>query len=121
MDHGADAIFPEGLESEQEFGAFRRAIQIPLLANMTEFGKTPIITSDRFKELGYNLVIFPMTAFRVMLKAIGEAYEVLLEKGTQQSLLGKMKTRAELYELIEYARYIELDAEWAAQARRGEK
>src|SRR4029077_6034851 len=68
-DHGADAIFPEGLHSEQEFEQFRKAVKAPLLANMTEFGKTEIIPLARFRELGYNLVIFPMTAFRVMLKA----------------------------------------------------
>jgi methylisocitrate lyase len=121
VDHGADAIFPEGLESESEFEQFRRNIRAPLLANMTEFGKTPIITADRFKELGYNLVIFPMTAFRVMLKSITEAYEELLKTGTQKGLLEKMKTREELYELIEYARYTELDAKWADEARRGTK
>jgi methylisocitrate lyase len=120
-DHGADAIFPEGLESESEFGAFRRAIEIPLLANMTEFGKTPILTAARFEELGYNLVIFPMTAFRVMLKAIGDTYAELLEKGTQKDLIGKMKTRAELYELIDYAGFSERDAKWAKDAQRGKK
>ena len=120
IDAGADAIFPEGLESEDEFQRFRDALQTPLLANMTEFGKTPIITATRFKELGYNLVIFPMTAFRVMLRAISEAYEELVRTGTQSGLLEKMKTRAELYELIEYARYTELDAKWANTARSGE-
>lgn len=121
VDHGADAIFPEGLESEEDFEAFRKALDAPLLANMTEFGKTPIITANRFKELGYNLVIFPMTAFRVMLKAISEAYEELIRTGTQTGLLEKMKSRVELYDLIEYGRYNELDAKWAAQARRGEE
>ena len=82
---------------------------MPLLANMTEFGKTPIIPVARFKELGYNLVIFPMTAFRVMLKAISEAYEELLATGTQAGFLEKMRTRAELYAMIEYERYSERD------------
>jgi methylisocitrate lyase len=118
VDLGADAIFPEGLESETEFEAFRKALSVPLLANMTEFGKTPIITASRFGELGYNLVIFPMTAFRVMLRAITEAYEELIRTGTQKGLLEKMKTRAELYELIEYARYSARDAEWAESAQR---
>lgn len=118
---GADAIFPEGLASEEEFETFRRGVDIPLLANMTEFGKTPIITASRFDELGYNLLIFPMTAFRVMLKAITEAYAELVRTGTQQGLLEKMKTRAELYELIEYDKYSRLDARWAEAARRGNK
>ena len=119
--HGADAIFPEGLESEAEFEAFRKAISAPLLANMTEFGKTPILTAARFEELGYNLVIFPMTAFRVMLKAIGDAYAELIQKGTQKDLIEKMKTRAELYELIDYDGYSGRDAKWAKDARRGSK
>ena len=119
--HGADAIFPESLESEAEFEAFRKAIKIPLLANMTEFGKTPILTASRFEELGYNLVIFPMTAFRVMLKAIGDAYAELIQKGTQKDLIEKMKTRAELYELIDYAGFSERDAKWAKDAQRGKE
>lgn len=118
-DAGADAIFPEGLASEEEFEAFRKGVDVPLLANMTEFGKTPIITAARFDELGYNLLIFPMTAFRVMLKAITEAYAELLRTGTQSGLLEKMKTRAELYELIEYDKYSRLDAHWAEAVRRG--
>ncbi len=112
-DHGADAIFPEGLTSEAEFEAFRKAVDAPLLANMTEFGKTPLISVRGFEALGYNLVIFPMTAFRVMLKAVSDAYETLLAEGTQESLLGRMKTRAELYDLIEYRRYSEQDAAWS--------
>jgi methylisocitrate lyase len=117
VESGADAVFPEGLESEAEFEAFRKAIAVPLLANMTEFGKTPIIPVSRFRELGYNLVIFPMTAFRVMLKAIGECYEELLKTGTQAGLLDRMRTRQELYDLIEYAAYDERDRRWAKENR----
>ncbi len=113
---GADAIFPEGLESEEEFAAFRSAVRAPLLANMTEFGKTPLIPVSRFRELGYNMVIFPMTAFRVMLKAAGEAYETLLREGSQTNLLPKMRTRAELYALLDYAAYEARDRTWAERA-----
>jgi len=109
VEAGADAIFPEGLESEAEFAAFREAIDVPLLANMTEFGKTPIIPAERFGALGYNLVIFPMTAFRVMLSAVGEAYAELKRSGTQSELLNRMRTRQELYELIDYASFDRLD------------
>ena len=119
QDHGADAIFPEGLHTEQEFEQFRKAISIPLLANMTEFGKTDIIPLSRFKALGYNLVIFPMTAFRVMLKAIGEAYEELIATGTQAGLLSRMRTRKELYELIEYDAYNAVDQGWSQSVERG--
>lgn len=113
VDHGADAVFPEGLTSEEEFEAFRKALSVPLLANMTEFGKTPIIAASRFESLGYNLVIFPMTAFRVMLKAVTEAYAELLRTGTQAGLLDRMRTRDELYGLIEYDRYSARDQTWA--------
>ena len=116
--NGADVVFPEGLQSEAEFEAFRKAVDVPLLANMTEFGKTPLITFGRFGDLGYNLVIFPMTAFRVMLRAIGEAYEELLQTGTQEGLLPRMRTRKELYELIEYAEYEARDRGWSEIVRR---
>lgn len=109
VEAGADAIFPEGLEGEEEFGAFRSALDVPLLANMTEFGKTPIIPAERFGALGYNLVIFPMTAFRVMLAAVGETYAELKRSGTQSDLLSRMRTRQELYELIDYPAFDRLD------------
>jgi methylisocitrate lyase len=114
VDAGASAIFPEGLASEAEFEAFRAGIKEPLMANMTEFGKTPIISAARFKELGYEMVIYPMTAFRVMLKAIDECYAELLDTGTQEGILPRMRTRAELYEEIEYAAYDAKDRSWAA-------
>ena len=114
VDHGADVIFPEGLHSEQEFERFRSEISAPLLANMTEFGKTPLISVKRFEQLGYNLVIFPMTAFRVMLKAVSDAYFELLETGTQAGFLDKMRTRQELYELIDYDAYTHKDGEWSS-------
>jgi len=106
---GADAIFPEGLQSEAEFEAFRKGVAGPLLANMTEFGKTPIIPFARFRELGYQMVIYPMTAFRVMLKAVDDSYAQLLKDGTQKGILDRMRTRAELYERIEYSAYDEMD------------
>lgn len=114
---GADCIFPEGLESAEEFAKFRSGVggEIKLLANMTEFGKTPIIPTREFEVLGYNLVIFPMTAFRVMLKAVGEAYETLLREGTQAALMDRMKTRKELYDLIEYPAYERLDRDLSQQ------
>lgn len=118
VDAGADAIFPEGLESEAEFEAFRGAIGIPLLANMTEFGKTPLLSIFSFKTLGYNLVIFPMTVFRVMLKAIEEAYDELLRTGTQAGLLDRMRTRAELYKTVEYEAYSRRDQAWSESSHR---
>lgn len=113
VDAGADSVFPEGLQSEAEFEAFRNGVSGPLLANMTEFGKTPIIPVSRFRELGYQMVIFPMTAFRVMLKAVDECYLELIYKGTQAEILHSMRTRAELYERIDYSAYDDKDKSWA--------
>ncbi len=115
---GADIIFPEGLESLEEFRAFREAVPGPLLANMTEFGKTPLITAEEFRSLGYNLVIFPMTAFRVMMKAVEEAYQTLLREGSQKSLISRMRTRQELYDLIEYEAYEAIDLQLAEEAKK---
>jgi methylisocitrate lyase len=109
---GADAVFPEGLNSEAEFEAFRKGVDAPLLANMTEFGKTPLISANRFEELGYEMVIFPVTALRVMLKAVEEFYSELLETGTQTGWIEKMRTRAQLYETIDYAEFTERDKSW---------
>ncbi len=110
---GADAIFPEGLASEAEFEAFRSALGVPLLANMTEFGKTPLIPVSRFRDLGYQMVIFPMTAFRVMLKAIDDTYTELLTTGSQAGLMTAMRTRQELYDRIDYAEYDAKDRKWS--------
>ena len=114
VDAGADAVFPEGLASEGEFGRFRTALpDVPLLANMTEFGKTPLIPFSRFAEMGYQMVIFPMTGFRLMLRALDEGYAELLATGTQAGLLDRMRTRKELYERIGYAEYEAADRRWA--------
>jgi methylisocitrate lyase len=118
VEAGADAIFPEGLESEAEFAAFRAALDVPLLANLTEFGKTPQMSAEHLARLRYNLVIFPMTAFRVMLKAVGEAYAEIRATGTQAGLLDRMRTRAELYELIGYEDFNRLDRALAERVRR---
>lgn len=114
VEAGADAIFPEGLASEQEFGAFRAALPgVPLLANMTEFGKTPLISVARFGELGYQMVIFPMTAFRMALRALDETYAELLATGTQAALIDRMRTRKELYERLGYSEYDAADLRWS--------
>ena len=113
VEAGADGIFPEGLQSEAEFEKFRAAISVPLLANMTEFGKTPLIPVNRFSELGYEIVIFPVTALRVAVKAMQDWYQHVLTTGTQADYLDKMCTRQELYELIEYPTYTRRDQEWS--------
>ena len=113
VDAGADAVFPEGLSTEAEFEAFRKGVKVPLMANMTEFGKTPIIAASRFEELGYEMVIFPMTAFRVMLRALDDAYGELISTGTQAGLIDRMRTRLELYDRIDYAEFDAKDRSWA--------
>ncbi len=106
---GADVIFPEALETEQELAEYARAVPGPLLANMTEFGKGPMLPARRLFELGYQIVIFPVSAARVAARAAGAFYQELLRDGTQSGWLDRMMTREELYELIGYDDYAELD------------
>ncbi len=115
VDAGADVIFPEALESKEEFLQFRKEIgsDVKLMANMTEFGKTPLITAEEFKSMGYNVVIFPVTAFRVAAKAMEEAYNAIAKDGSQRSLMGKMMTRREQYDVINYDFYEDLDSSMA--------
>ncbi|MCH7903765.1 MAG: methylisocitrate lyase [Armatimonadetes bacterium] len=116
VDAGADGVFPEGLASEEEFEAFRAGLPgVPLLANMTEFGKTPLIPAARFGEMGYQMVIFPVSALRVMLKSVGSFYEDLLKTGTQEGWIERMATRDELYELIDYEEYTAMGKEWSGE------
>src|SRR2546422_1976617 len=114
VEAGADAIFPEGLESAEEFKAFAQALKkdgvtVPLVANMTEFGKTPYLTVKEFEALGYHLVLFPVTALRVAARAIEALLEELKNLGTQQRSLDKMQTRQQLYDLLRYAEYEKRD------------
>ena len=99
---GADMIFPEGLETEAEFAAFAQASPGLLLANMTEFGKTPDITAKRFGELGYALVIYPLSMMRLAMGHVAHGLKALKEQGTVKELLPHMQTRKELYELLDY-------------------
>ena len=102
VEAGADAIFPEALQTADEFKAFAKEVKVPLLANMTEFGKSPLLSFKELEELGYRIVIFPMSAFRVAMKATDEFFRALKEQGTQTGWLDKMQTRKDLYELLEY-------------------
>jgi methylisocitrate lyase len=98
-DAGADVIFPEALESAREFEAFRSATDSPLLANMTEFGKSPLLDARELEDLGYDIVIYPVTGWRLAMKAVEEGFATLHDEGSQRSLLPAMQTRARLYEL----------------------
>src|SRR3954454_11950518 len=99
---GADAIFPEALQNEQEFRDFAKAVDVPLLANMTEFGKSPLLSLGQLADFGYRMVIYPQTAFRVTMFAACEMLRDLKSSGTQEQWLDRMQTRKELYELLDY-------------------
>ena len=102
LEAGADAIFPEALQSAKEFGDFAKAIDLPLLANMTEFGQSPLLSFQDLVELGYGMVIFPQSAFRVAMKASEKFLRALKKSGSQKEWIDEMQTRQELYELLDY-------------------
>lgn len=109
LDAGADAIFPEAMESADEFAHFARDVPGVLLANMTEFGKSPNLDVATLGGLGYRMILFPLTAFRVAMKSAEEALLELFRSGHQKALVPRMQTRAELYELLGYTGYEERD------------
>jgi methylisocitrate lyase len=102
LEAGADAIFPEALQSADELRDFAKEVKAPLLANMTEFGKSPLLSFKELSDLGYRMVIFPQSAFRVSMKATEEFFRALKKAGTQSGLIDKMQTRQELYDLLDY-------------------
>jgi methylisocitrate lyase len=110
LDAGADAIFPEALTDADMFRRFAREIRAPLLANMTEFGRTPYFTAREFEGFGFKMVIWPVSSLRVAAKAMEELYAELKGKGTAEGMLARMQTRAELYDAIAYGDYEGLDS-----------
>ena len=112
LDAGADWIFPEALQSEQEFAQFAQQVSAPLVANMTEFGRSPLLDAQRLFELGYAVVLFPVTLLRVAMKSVQTALELLQREGTQRALLEQMQSRAELYELLDYRDYEQRDRQY---------
>ena len=111
VDAGADMVFPEALADEAEFAAFRQAISVPLLANMTEFGKSKLLGASMLESLGINVVIYPVTLLRLAMGAIEDGLRTILRDGTQASLVDKMQTRSRLYELVRYDAYAAFDAD----------
>ncbi|MEH6892408.1 methylisocitrate lyase [Bacillus sp. JJ864] len=109
IEAGADAIFPEALQSEEEFRLFTKKVTVPLLANMTEFGKTPYYTAEEYANIGYQMVIYPVTSLRVAAKAYERIFQLIKEEGSQKEGLADMQTRSELYETISYHDFEELD------------
>jgi methylisocitrate lyase len=110
VDAGADAIFPEALESLEEFAAVRSAIDAPLVANMTEFGKSELFTTQQLRDTGLNVVIWPVSLLRMAMGAAERALETLRRDGSLASLLGQMQHRRDLYDLVDYVGYNTFDA-----------
>lgn len=109
IEAGADAIFAEALTSEAMFRRFAGEIGVPLLANMTEFGRTPYFTAEQFESFGFKMVIWPATSLRASAKALGELYGTIAHHGSAETFLPKLATRAEIYEALRYHDYEELD------------
>lgn len=102
IDAGADGIFPEALQTPEEFRDFAKQVNVPLLANMTEFGKSPLLDFRQLEDFGYRMVIYPQSALRVSLRTSAEFFSALKANGSPRDWLEKMQTRNELYELLEY-------------------
>jgi len=115
---GADAVFPEALESAEEFAAFAREVNAPLLANLTEFGRGPLLDAGELGAMGYKMILYPLTAFRVAMKAAEAALHDLAANGHQRNSLPHMQTRAELYDLLGYTGYEDRDRSYFGAAGR---
>jgi methylisocitrate lyase len=113
VEAGADAIFPEALKSKEEFELFAKKLNVPLLANMTEFGVSPLLNTEELLSMGYKIIIYPVTALRVSMKITKSLLEDIKTSGSQLEYLKKMQTRNELYDLLNYDSYAELDSKVA--------
>ena len=109
VDAGADAIFPEAMRTLEEFAAVRAAVDVPILANMTEFGKSDLFTVDQLRDVGVNIVIWPVSLLRIAMGAAERALDTLIDEGHLTSRLGEMQHRADLYDLIDYESYNHFD------------
>jgi methylisocitrate lyase len=116
VEAGADAIFPEALENADEFAAFAKAVEAPLLANMTEFGRSPNLDFATLAAMGYRMVLYPVTAFRAALQAAMETLTEIRDRGHQRDRIPQMLTRAELYDLLGYADYEARDRQYFGDA-----
>lgn len=110
IEAGADIVFPEAMKTEEDFRHVRKEIDAPVLANMTEFGKTDYIEMKTFSDIGIDLVIFPVTSLRAAAYNVEETYKIIHETGTQKSVLDKLQTRKELYEILKLHEYEEMDS-----------
>ena len=104
-DAGADIIFPEAMKNEKEFEKVRKNSKVSLLANMTEFGKSKLLSTEQLENLGYNIVIYPVTTQRLAMKSVEDGLRAIMKDGHQNNIIDKMQTRKRLYELVEYEKY----------------
>ncbi|SIO87479.1 methylisocitrate lyase [Nocardiopsis sp. JB363] len=111
VDAGADMVFPEAMRGPADFEAFRAAVDVPLLANMTEFGKSELLTAEQLESLGLNLVIYPVTTLRLAMGAVEDGLRTIHDEGTQAGILDRMQTRQRLYELLDYPAYNAFDGD----------
>ena len=109
VDAGAEIIFPEALKDENEFEKVRKSLNCYLLANMTEFGKSKLLNYKELENLGYNIVIYPVTTQRLAMKSVEEGLRAIFDDGHQNNIIDKMQTRKRLYDLVEYEKYNSLD------------
>ena len=105
VEAGADAIFPEAILDLEQYKLFTETIDVPVLANITEFGKTPLYTRDQLRDAGVSIVLYPLSAFRAMSKAALNVYQTIADKGSQTEAVNLMQTRDELYETLDYHSY----------------
>jgi methylisocitrate lyase len=110
VDAGADAIFPEAMKDLSEFEAMRNAIDVPILANMTEFGKSELFTKQQLADIGINIVIYPVSLLRLAMGSAMRGLDALKQDGNLQNVVSEMQTRAELYELLDYEAYNQFDS-----------
>jgi methylisocitrate lyase len=110
VDAGADAIFPEAMKDLAEFEAMRKAVDVPILANMTEFGKSELFTKKQLADIGINIVIYPVSLLRLAMGAAMRGLDALQQDGNLQAVVPEMQTRAELYELLDYEAYNQFDS-----------
>ena len=109
VDAGAEVIFPEALKDESEFELVRKSLNCYLLANMTEFGKSKLLNYSQLQDLGYNIVIYPVSTQRLAMKNVEDGLRAIFADGHQNNIIDKMQTRKRLYDLVEYEKYNALD------------
>jgi methylisocitrate lyase len=105
VEAGADMIFPEAMQDLEQYRRLVEAVGVPVLANITEFGQTPLYTTEELASVGVGLVLYPLSAFRAMNQAALQVYQVIRREGTQRSVVDRMQTREELYDFLDYHRY----------------